>query len=611
MTCQVIKIIILITIYVSGSKQDKPTAECQRDTRLFFSADRYFNGLRSKCTFNNVNSFEDFKAASSNISLGAQNIISIAFNDSNLSEFPDRMFASYQNLRSLDGSNLRLEYLSQNILGNIFSMDNIDLSFNLLKVLGSKIFANKKLKYLNLANNMINSIDDSAFSGSEIEKLNLEQNKIKNLAFVNGLKFFNLLQLNDNEIDKFDNVKISRSDWIAPRDSIFGVVYPSINLANNKLNTFDCKSTLKFTLIELKSNSELKSLDLGECAITLLDVSDCLNIKNVKFSDNLQGFTAKNVKFDDIDFTHAQSLETLKLSNNSLKPEILSEIMKLENLTTLDISYNEIGPLNISTFSKLKKLTSLGLKSTKVSNIQFGTFSHQNGVRMFDISDNNLGSFDMQMIYSMTSLTTLDLSGNELTELTNLDAAHNTFALLEKIDLTNNKWTCNYLLRLVKIMRAYRVVLTHSYIEEHQSNINGIYCRHVPGEDNVVEPLSPNASNITDIREKMNEIVNQLSKETDRRNNIDVRLLAIERQINSKTIGATSSEALRSDKVVEIVQIQNSTLFEMTFVIVLGSFIIFITLKIVVYVRRNFMSQIRPMRVGLSENTLAMNVDDY
>lgn len=615
MKCREIKILILLTFMISGSVQEEPSVSCTRDNRLFFGGG-YSNSFKYKCTFSNVNSVADMKSPLTMQGISLSNVISISFNQSNLSELPDRVFKDYSSLKSLDGSNLRLSTITSNSLGNFGIMDLINLSFNQIKTLTAKVFVNKKIKSLDLSNNVIDSVDESAFAGSEIERINLAFNKIKDITFVNSFKFFNVLQMNNNEIDRFDQVKITTSSWSGNRENFLLPQYPTMNLANNKLTKFECRSPLKFMLLELKNNPDLKELDLAECTIAHLDVSDCLNLKTVKLTDNIVGFTAQNVKFDSIDLTNTKSLDLLKLMNNSLNTDSINAIMKLENLTTLDISGNSIGPLNISTFAKLKNLSTLGLKSTNISNIQFGTFSHQTNVRVLDISDNNLGSFDMQMIFSMNSLTYLDVSGNELIELSNIDAAHNTFALLEKIDLTNNKWTCNYLIKLIKIMRAYRVTLVQSSVEEHRSNIHGIYCRHVDGDDSIVEPLSPNQSNITDIRDKMNEIVGQLTKESQYRSSMEDRLTALEKRIDNQVTMIASNEALRfadkrGDNEIRNIEVRNGTLFEMTLIVVFCCFILFLSLKIIVFVRTNLLSKPRPMRMGLSENTLTMNVDDY
>jgi len=617
MKCRKMRILILLTFMISSSVQEEASVSCQRDTRLFFGSDRFYGSgsVKYKCTFTNVNSVDDMTTAISSTSFTPPTIISISFNQSNLSELPDRVFKDYSNLKAVDGSNLRLNTITSNSFGNILSMDLITLSFNQIKSLTTKVFANKKIKSLDLSNNLIDFVDESAFAGSEIDRINLSFNKIKDVAFVNLFKFFNILQMNNNEIERFDQVKLTSSSWSGSRDGFLMAQFPTINLGNNKLIKFECRSTLKFVLLELKKNPNLKELDLGECIINHLDVSDCETLKSVKFNDNLVGFTARNVKFDELDFTNTKELDSLKLMNNSLNADMLNAVMKLQNLSTLDISGNSIGPLNISTFAKLKNLSTLGLKSTNLSNIQFGTFSHQTNVRVLDISDNNLGSFDMQMIFSMNSLTSLDVSGNDLIELSNIEAAHNTFALLEKIDLTNNKWTCNYLIKLIKIMRAYRVALIQSSMEEHRSNINGIYCRHVDGDDDIVEPLAPNTSNITDIRDKMNEIVSQLTKESQYRSDMVARLTALERRIDNQVTMIASNEALRADKGNETrnIEVRNGTLFEMTLIVVFCCFIVFLSMKIIVFVRTNILNhpKQRPMRMGLSENTLTMNVDDY
>ncbi|KAG5679897.1 hypothetical protein PVAND_009433 [Polypedilum vanderplanki] len=578
---------------------------------FMYSSQFNFRGSRVKCTFSNIQSIETMKnlVQDNSRQYPTTNIVSIAFNQSNLAEFPDRTFSLFQNLRSLDASNLNLISISSSAFSGLTSLDVIDLSFNNLTSLPGKVFANRKLKFLDLSYNLISTIDDAAFSGSEIDKINLSFNKIKSTTFINGFKSFILMQLNDNQIENFDKVEIARDNWNTQREIFYVLQYPSINLQNNKIKNFDCSSTMKFVLIDLENNLELKEVKLNDCEINQFDVTNCMNLKKIRLSDKVNGFTAKNVKFDEINFGTSKSLTSLVLTNNSLSSQTIDNIMKLENLTTLDLSFNTIGSLNVSTFAKLKNLITLKLKATQISDIKFGTFSHQTGVRTLDISDNNLGYFDMQMIFSMNSLTTLDISGNDLKELKNIESAHSTFASLEKIDLTNNKWTCKYLMRLMRIMQAYRVNLVHSSIEEHQSNIHGIYCLHIDGDDSYIAPLMPDATNITEFRDKLNELVSEISKMTSQRMSFDERLRAIEKRVDEKLNIFTTSEALKATKIDQV-EVKNGALLEFALIIVCCCFTIFMIMKMFVFVKNNLLNKPKPMRVGLSQNTLTID-DDY
>lgn len=599
---------VLLLAKESFEQQIEPSVKCVQDNTAYmgmvFYSSSFNRPTRLKCTFTNVNSIDQMTSAMRMKAVNPINVYSIAFNHSNLSSFPDRAFSTYANLNILDGRNLDLSTISSNVFSGLKSISSIVLSLNNLTALSSKVFANQKFKLLDLSFNFISTIDETVFLGSEIDKIDLSFNKIKSTKFISSFKSFNYMQMNDNEIEKLEKIEMGNSINL-PVQLYLIPQHPSINLQNNKFQLFECFSSTPFALIDLTNNGKLSEVKLNDCEVNRLDVSECYNLKSIKVTDNLSGLTVKNVKLDRIEFTEQNSLDSLILVNNSLSSDVIESISKLENLTYLELSYNHIGPLNISTFAKLKKLQTLKLKATNISNFNFGTFSHQNNVRELDISDNNLGSFDMHMIYTMNSLISLDVAGNGLTELGNLDTAHLTFSILEKIDLTNNKWSCVYLMRLIKIMKTYRVVLVQSSIEEHQSNINGIYCVHVEGEDTIIAPLTPENSNFTEIREKTNEIIGTLSKVQENAARLEKRVDDLFAQRSSTLTAATpSSSALISNREF---QVKNSALLEFVLIVVCVCFICFMSMQIFIIAKRNFIS--KPSR-GISQHTLAMN-DDY
>lgn len=342
---------------------------------------------------------------------------------------------------------------------------------------------------------------------------------------MNSFNSFNLLELNSNLFVELGKIEVKKESWVNRRGIFGDPEYPKIFLQSNKLKKVDCSSTIRLSSLNLEENSELSEISLNECAIDSVDVSNCAGLKKVSSNDNLKSFTAKNTNLIDIDFSTAKSLTTLMLDNASISAASVDKIMKMENLTYLDLSHNSLGPLNISTFAKLKNLQFLFLKATNISDIQFGTFSHQHVVKQFDISDNHLRFFDMNMIFSMNSLLVLDLSGNDLETLVNVDNAHFMFTLLNKIDLSNNKWPCTYLMRLVKIFRVYKVALTRSNLEENGTNLHGISCVHVDGQDDMVAPLSSDAANITDVRSKINEMIEEMGRNAQFRISVENRFL--------------------------------------------------------------------------------------
>lgn len=603
---------LVLMLLVGGSLQQEANFKCETDNslRLFsFGTSYYDRSTRYKCTFENVKSLEDLLRTQKTSEIMANRVVSIVFLNSSLSQLPDKMFSTFPNIKTLDASRLVLSGISPLAFFDVKFWDAMDLSNNNIKTISARTFASMQVKNLDLSLNLIETVDDKAFSSAEIEKINLSFNKLKSLQFLNSFSYFGLVQSTNNLLEALPAIEVKHDGWNSRR-SIFveEPEYPKFYLQNNKMKKVYCTSNIRITTLDLEDNQSLEEINLNECSVDELDVSNCVNLKKVSLNDNLLGFSAKNIRLNDVDFSTAKSLTSLSLANSSLSPKLLEDITKKENLTFLDLSYNNVGPLKISTFSKLKALEFLLLKSTNISNIQFGTFSHQHSVKQFDISDNNLGFFDMNMIFSMNSLLTLDISGNKLTSLENVESAHFTFTMLAKIDLSNNNWPCNYLLRLIKIFRVYKVNLARSNIEESGKNIHGIGCTSDDGDESLIEPLSPNSSNITDLREKMNELIKEVSKDTQFRTNIETRL----KQIESKADNQNHVNFAALGSGTQNIEVRNSTLLEITLIIVCCCFIIFIILKVTYFIKEKYVLQSRSMRMSsTSEHTLAMTVDDF
>lgn len=604
--------LMILAMLVCGSLQQDATYKCEAESNLrfsVFSSSYYEKPTKYRCTFQNIKKFEDLALAqktSPPTGIYNQRINSLIFVNSSLSQLPDKMFATFSGVRTLDASRLVLDEISTSAFFGTSSWDSIDLSNNNIKEITARTFASLTIKLLDLSMNRLEKIDEKAFVGAEIEKINLAFNKLKSTQFLNSFSFFNLVELNDNLLQNLDELKVKTDGWLARR-LLFteDVEYPKFFLQNNKIKSFNCSSNIRINSVNMEYNPLLSDLNMNQCAIDEINVSNCGGLYAINLNSNLTGFTANNVKMNNVEITGGDSLTSLSLSNSSLTRGAFDDVMTFENLTLLDLSYVNIGPLNISTFAKLKALQFLTLKATNISNIQFGTFSHQHLVKHFDISENTLGFFDMNMIFSMNSLLSLDISGNGLTSLENVDSAHFTFTLLQKIDLSNNKWPCNYLMRLIKIFRVYKVTLASSNLEETGTNIHGISCLHVNGEDDIIEPLSHDSTNNSDIREKMNEMLNEVTKNSQYRVNVELRL----RQLENKVDNRISSAALHDSETKQNIEVRNSALLEAALIIVCICFVVFISTKTFVYMKRNFFGRSRAMRAS-SERTLSMTVDD-
>lgn len=613
-----LKTSLVLALMVCGTLQQDATFKCESDLSFrysVFGSSYYDRSTRYRCTYQNVKRFEDLALAQKSSAINSaafvnQRVNSIIFLNSSLSQLPEKMFASFTGIRTLDASRLVLDSISTTAFFGTHSWDIIDLSNNNIKELNARTFASLTIKHLDLSMNLLEKIDEKAFISADIEKLNLAFNHLKSIKFLNSFSYFNLVELNDNWLENFEELEVKVDGWTTHRTLFPGdFEYPKFFLQNNKFKSVDCVSSIRINSLTLDNNLLLSDISTNQCAIDEIDVSNCGTLKKVSFNDNLLGFTAKNVNLGSVEMLGGKFITTLSLSNSSLPRSLFDKIVTFEKLTFLDLSYTNIGPLNISTFAKLKELEFLHLKATNITNIQFGTFSHQHSVKQFDISDNHLGFFDMNMIFSMNSLLSLDISGNDLTSLENVDSAHFTFTLLQKIDLSNNKWPCNYLMRLIKIFRVYKVVLTSSNLEESGTNIHGISCVHLEGDDDIIEPLSHDSTNITDVREKMNEMINEVAKNSQYRGSVESRLRQLENKVDNQLDNSVAfSTALHSEK--NNIEVKNSALLETVMLIACISVVVFISMKTFVYLKRNFFARSRQVRSS-SERTLSMTVDDF
>lgn len=611
------KILLLVTTLIVGTFQQEPSLKCDQHAinRSYFGSPAYSMSVFSvKCVYANIKSVEDMNLARRTASLsyrGNQYVSVLAFTNSSLSKLPDKMFEGYSAIRQFDGSRLVLDEISKTAFFDVKSWDAIDLSFNQIRRIEERTFSSMQIMNLDLSTNLIESIDDAAFTGASIQKINLAFNKMKSLQFLGAFTMFLTVEMNDNLIENFDLQ--AKKDGFKTRSRFFvdEAEHPKLFLQNNKFTTFECKSNIRIGAIALQNTPSLTEVALKECEVDSIEVSDCKNLKKVSLNDNLSGLTAKNVNLTDADISQSKSLTTLSLANSSVLPAVLESILKMENLTYLDLSYIPIGPLNVSTFAKLKSLEFLVLKATNISDIQFGTFSHQRSVKQFDISENHLGYFDMNMIFSMNSLLSLDLSGNDLTSIENYESAHFTFTLLQKVDLSNNRLPCSYLMRLMKVFVVYKVVLTRSVIEEEGTNIHGVKCVHVEGdEDGVLEPLSPTSTNVTEMREKLNTLIEKADSNSKFRAIVDLRLNTLENRIDNQINSRAAISASLRDEKSPSIEVRNSVLLETALVIVCICFSVFAVMKIFAHVKRNYLGKPIPMR-STSQRTLSMTVDDF
>lgn len=590
------KLFVFLTLFVIGSHQQE------------LKCGRTFLSDRADCTFTNLKSFDDFVDVAKTQSSSYQ-AVTIKFEKSKIKSFPQKMFANFAYTANLDASNIELEEIADgNFLGRKWL--TIVLSNNLLTKLSGKLFANLSIRLLDLSNNQIEAIDDDVFSGIEAGVLKLSNNKIFSTSFVSTMSFFNTLELDSNEIVEIGTIMQAPKTW-KTMTYLFGINSPKLVLASNKIKKFNCDSQFKFSVVSLQSNLELTEVILNDCNIVNLNIATCGNLKTISFNDKLENLDAENNNLTTIDLKSAANLTQLDLSNNTLTQDAIQEILQMGQLLALDLSRNYIGELNVSSFHKLNSLISLKLQGTQISNIQFGTFSHQHNLKLLDISDNDLMAFDMNMLLSMNSLMTLDLGGNQLTKLSNIEGHIFTLPLLKIIDISKNNWTCSYLMNLIKRFQLLGLSLQLTEVITHETNIKGIGCVQDSANPVSIDTIPFNNSMTSD---RFNEAVTKFNAEAintaEFKQSIENRLASMERTINqySNQDKNVISSPLKHEQTN--IEVKNSRLMDITYVIAALFFIVFIALKIVEFVKVTQITRTRPTRT-VSENPLADNFEQF
>lgn len=257
----------------------------------------------------------------------------------------------------------------------------------------------KYLETLDLANNDIyalNSNNDGLESITNLtcmRKLVLDNNRITTIRSLRKLVNLEYLSLSDNQISNLDKYLSRVANLVV------------LNLNNNQLSTFDASYFPQLTFLYLENNQ-------------LARISGLATVAPANPTENSEGKTG---------------LIELRLNGNIIDSGTENEaelylpyISQLTNLRYLSLSGNNVGKLEF--LSELKKLEHLELADANVCQ------SYQ----VKDYEDPNTGETVMKEVdnlsnlYNLTSLTVLDLSGNE--ELTDISALANAGGGLVKLE---------------------------------------------------------------------------------------------------------------------------------------------------------------------------------
>ena len=379
------------------------------------------NKLDASNNFLSENSFND-----DNQSLSTMNyLIQLRFSNNQFSKLPISLY-SLNNLKLLDMSNNKINYIDNEKFRALNSLVEIDFSKNKLREIPDSIQYLSYLEIAKFSNNEILNVPNGMGALTRLKRLYLDNNSIQ---FLPPQVFNNMVAL--EELYLFKNR------------------LESVNF-NNKMNLFDNMKHLKF--LDLHSNNltyfglfkemfALDSLLLSYNHISKIEgINNCLNLTNLDLNNNKIANFPKDILL-------LKKLSTLNLQNNDLN-EIPNALGLMNSLVRLNIEGNPL----IRLVGKMRNCSTEELKNylkTRITDQDLeGTNMNKN-----DLYDVNLN--DKEPLVSFINNKTLMMNNKKITELP-IEEFQNSIQknTLDKIDFSQNQieniFSFQYILNLIQ-----------------------------------------------------------------------------------------------------------------------------------------------------------------
>ncbi|XP_053101611.1 leucine-rich repeats and immunoglobulin-like domains protein 2 isoform X2 [Hemicordylus capensis] len=279
------------------------------------------------------------------------------------------------------------------------SLENLDLSSNLISEIKASSFPQMQLKFLNLSNNRITTLEmgclDNLSSSLIVVKLN--RNRISTIPLKTmRLPHMQLLELKRNRIKVIESL------------------------------TFQGLDSLKSLKMQRNGISRLM-----DGAFFGLDTIEELELERNNLTEVKKGW-----------LYGLRTLQQLYISENAIYRISPDAWEFCQRLSELDLSYNQLTRLDESAFVGLSLLERLNLSNNKVSHIADGVFKGLSNLQTLDLRNNEISwaiEDSNEAFVGLDRLNKLILQGNQIKSVTK--RAFSGLQALEYLDLNNNAIT--------------------------------------------------------------------------------------------------------------------------------------------------------------------------
>lgn len=301
----------------------------------------------------------------------------------------------YENLTELylRNTNLLFEKFNSSLFPSIVRLDLSENRDDGEFIIGTS----SSLKWLCLSQMQIDSLDRFDFSMLfELETLNLSVNNIKIIKEAYFSLSNNLVEidLSSNQIEtiEFGSFQFMQSLSV-------------LNLENNNLQKFEFSHFDQLSVLNIKNNLVLKSLEINGLPSKL----SFILIKKVDFSGN----SLESIRLGPL-INEKNSLTFLLLSNNLIEEISEDFFLNMLILNTIELDSNKISSVHASAFSDLNQLENLNLANNLIETLDDRIFSNQLQLKKLNLASNRLKYINVSLFSQLYNLNSLDLSFNRL-----------------------------------------------------------------------------------------------------------------------------------------------------------------------------------------------------
>ncbi|KAI3405477.2 hypothetical protein KGF56_001724 [Candida oxycetoniae] len=334
-----------------------------------------------------------------------ENLTHLKLNSNQLISLPK----SFGKLSKLVSLNLSSNYFNQypEPVNDLQNLIELDLSYNDLYYLPNSIVNLKALQKLNLCTNKLSKVLPKFFSElKSLKRLDIRYNQISNVDVLGQLPALEVLYASRNNIsgfcDQMENLKLLHFD----KNPITLLQFVNPLQMLNVLDLSKAKITsIPPAFIENISNVEKVVLDNNHLVILPNEIGNLSKLTHLSiYSNNLQSIP--------VTIGNLFNLQHLDLHSNNIQ-SLPSEIWNLQSLTILNIASNNLTAFPKPPFAIAKRISS----STNLVDLPTLSRSLADSLSVLTIADNRLNDDCFEPISFLISLTSLNVSYNDLVEI--------------------------------------------------------------------------------------------------------------------------------------------------------------------------------------------------